>query len=324
MLPVFPKLIQIPGMRGPRVTLEQWRALQAVVDCGSYALAAESLNKSQSSVSYTVTKLQEQLGMELLHIEGRKAVLTSAGEALLQRSRHLLDNAMELEQVAASLMQGWEAEVALATDAVFPKSILIQAFKQFLPISRGCKLLLREEVLSGASEALLEKRVDISITPWVPPGFMGEKLIDINFVAVAHPDHDLHKLGRKVSVSDLNQSVHIVIKDSGIKQTRDSGWIGNDLRWTVSNFESARALLVNGLGFSWIPMHEAHELIVKGDLLPLDLEVDYEKQGTLYLVFANKKISGPASQLLAQRIQSCAKQYIEEQPTAEQIKHLKP
>jgi len=311
-------------MRGPRVTLEQWRALQAVVDCGSYALAAEALNKSQSSVSYTVTKLQEQLGMELLHIEGRKAVLTSAGEALLQRSRHLLDNALELEQVAASLMQGWEAEVALATDAVFPKSILIQAFKRFLPLSQGCKLLLREEVLSGAAEALLERKVDISITPSVPPGFMGEKLIDINFVAVAHPDHELHKLGRKVSVNDLSQSVHIVIKDSGLKQTRDSGWLGADLRWTVSNFESARALLVNGLGFSWIPTHEAHELIINGELKVLELEVDYEKQGSLYLVFANKKISGPASQLLAECIQACVKEYLDHQPSSEQIKTLKP
>ena len=90
-------------MRGPRVTLEQWRTLMAVVDCGGYAQAAESLFKSQSSISYTVAKLQEQLGMELLQIEGRKAVLTPAGEALLSRSRQLIDHALELELVASSL-----------------------------------------------------------------------------------------------------------------------------------------------------------------------------------------------------------------------------
>ncbi len=310
-------------MRGPKVTLDQWRALQAVVDSGGYAQAAEALNKSQSSISYTVAKLQEQLGMELLHIEGRKAVLTPAGKALLQRSRHLLDNALELEAVAASLHQGWEANLALASDAVFPKSVLIQACQLFLPKSRCCKLLLCEEVLSGASEALLEKRVDLSITPWVPPGFMGEKLMDIKFVAVAHPDHELHQLGRKVSMTDLNQHMHIVIKDSGVKQNRDSGWLGADLRWTVSNFESARALLVGGLGFSWIPAHEAQTLIQQNKLLPLSLEVEYEKQGSLYLVYANKKISGPACQLLAQCIQTCAKEYVLNQPSAEQIMQLK-
>ena len=57
--------------KAPRVTLEQWRVLQAVVDHGGFAQAAEALHKSQSSISYTVAKLQEQLGFPLLAIEGR-------------------------------------------------------------------------------------------------------------------------------------------------------------------------------------------------------------------------------------------------------------
>ncbi|MGR6874423.1 LysR family transcriptional regulator [Pseudomonas sp. HK3] len=308
-------------MRGPRVTLEQWRTLQAVVDHGGYAQAAEALHKSQSSISYTVAKLQEQIGMELLHIEGRKAVLTSAGEALLQRSRHLIDHAIEIEQVAASLEQGWEAQVALAADAIFPKAILIRAFKQFFPESRGCKMLLREEVLSGAAEVLLEKKVDLSITPWVPPGFMGEKLMSIDFIAVAHPDHALHQLGRKVASSDLSQHLHVVIKDSAVKQNRDSGWLGSDLRWTVTNLESARQLVVEGLGFSWIPLHEACEYIQKGQLLPLDLEEDYQKTGNLYLVFANKSIAGPATELLAKYIKLCTEQYVKKQLSLDELKH---
>jgi len=309
-------------MRGPRVTLEQWRTLQAVVDHGGYAQAAEALHKSQSSISYTVSKLQEQIGMELLHIEGRKAVLTSAGEALLQRSRNLIDHAMEIEQVAASLEQGWEAQVALATDAIFPKPILINAFKQFFPESRGCKMLMREEVLSGAVEVLLEKKVDLSITPWVPPGFLGEKLMVIDFIAVAHPDHALHKLGRKVSSDDLSQHLHVVIKDSGVKQNRDSGWLGSDLRWTVTNLESARQLVLEGLGFSWIPTHEAWDYMQKGLLLPLDLEENYQKMGGLYLVFANKSIAGPATELLASCIKSCTQEYQKQQPTLEDLKQF--
>jgi DNA-binding transcriptional LysR family regulator len=309
-------------MRGPRVTLEQWRTLQAVVDHGGYAQAAEALHKSQSSISYTVAKLQEQIGMELLHIEGRKAVLTSAGEALLQRSRSLIDHAIEIEQVAASLEQGWEAQVALGTDAIFPKSILISAFKKFFPESRGCKMLMREEVLSGAAEVLLEKKVDLSSTPWVPPGFLGEKLMTIDFIAVAHPDHPLHKLGRQVSSNDLSQHLHVVIKDSGVKQSRDSGWIGSDLRWTVTNLESARQLVVEGLGFSWIPTHEACDYIQKGLLLPLDLEEDYQKMGALYLVFANKSIAGPATELLASYIKSCTQEYVKRQPSLDELRHF--
>src|SRR5690606_37321832 len=77
-------------MKAPRVTLDQWRTLQAVIDHGGFAQAAEALHRSQSSVSYTIARMQEQLEVPLLRIEGRKAVLTEAGEVLLRRSRQLL------------------------------------------------------------------------------------------------------------------------------------------------------------------------------------------------------------------------------------------
>ena len=53
-------------MRTPRISLDQWAAFKAVVDAGSFALAAEALNKSQSSVSYAIARLQEQLPRPVL------------------------------------------------------------------------------------------------------------------------------------------------------------------------------------------------------------------------------------------------------------------
>ena len=67
-------------MKPLKVSLDQWRALQAVVDYGGYAQAAAQMHRSQSSVSHAVAKLQTQLGVPLLRIEGRRAVLTTAGE----------------------------------------------------------------------------------------------------------------------------------------------------------------------------------------------------------------------------------------------------
>ncbi len=52
-------------MQAPHITLEQWRALIAVVEAGGYAQAALSLNKSQSAVTYSVQKIEEMLGVEV-------------------------------------------------------------------------------------------------------------------------------------------------------------------------------------------------------------------------------------------------------------------
>jgi DNA-binding transcriptional LysR family regulator len=65
----------------PRTTVEQWALLAAIVDRGGYAQAAEALHRSQSTVSYTVAKLQELLALPLLEIRGRKAELNEHGTA---------------------------------------------------------------------------------------------------------------------------------------------------------------------------------------------------------------------------------------------------
>ncbi|MDT1862771.1 LysR family transcriptional regulator, partial [Acinetobacter baumannii] len=73
-----------------KTTLEQWALLEKVVELGSFARAAEETNRSQSSVSYNLALLQERLGVALLAPSGRRAVLTPAGELLLNQVKPLL------------------------------------------------------------------------------------------------------------------------------------------------------------------------------------------------------------------------------------------
>src|SRR5437588_12926100 len=112
-------------MPEPRITLDQWRALVAVVDEGGYAKAAAALHKSQSSVTYGVQQLESQLGVKAFKIAGRKAELTSTGELLYRRARYLLDEAAALEESAKRLSAGWEAEVRVAVEVIFPTWLLL-------------------------------------------------------------------------------------------------------------------------------------------------------------------------------------------------------
>ena len=115
----------------PAVTLEQWRALVAVVDAGGYAQAAEALHKSQSAVTYAVQKLESQLGVKAFEIEGRKAVLTPTGALLYRRARALLDEAGSAERAARALSAGWEAQIRLAVEILFPTWLLLQCLDRF-------------------------------------------------------------------------------------------------------------------------------------------------------------------------------------------------
>ena len=286
-------------MNIPKVSLDQWRTLQAVIDHGGYAQAAQQLHRSQSSVSYAVKRLQEQLGIQLMHIEGRKAVLSEAGKILLQRSRQLIHDASSLEQQARHLQQGWEAEIRLAVEASFPTQYLMQTLKQFEPVSKETRIKLQEVVLSGAEDLLLKGEVDLVISPFIPKGYLGEELIQVNFIAVAHPLHPLHKLSRNITASDLNRETHVIVSDSGSKGI-DSGWLNESHRWAVASLESAREVISNGLGYGWLPEMEIESQLAKGELKPLPLIEGQRHTGILYLIFADVDEAGPATKQLAQ------------------------
>ncbi len=291
-------------MKAPRVTLDQWRTLQAVVDHGGFAQAAEALHRSQSSVSYTVGRMQEQLGVPLLRIDGRKAVLTEAGGVLLRRSRQLVKQASQLEDLALHMEQGWEAEVRLVVDAAYPNARLVHALTAFMPQSRGCRVRLREEVLSGVEEVLQEGVADLAISGYNIPGYLGTEMSAVEFVAVAHPEHALHKMNRALSFQDLESQLQVVIRDSGRSQPRDVGWLGAEQRWTVGSLGTASTFVGSGLGFAWLPRHMITRELQEGVLKPLPLDQGGSRHPVFYLYSNKDKPLGPATQILIELLRS--------------------
>jgi DNA-binding transcriptional LysR family regulator len=291
-------------MKAPRVTLEQWRTLQAVVDHGGFAQAAEALHRSQSSISYTVARMQDQLGVPLLRIDGRKAVLTDAGGVLLRRSRQLVKQASQLEDLAHHMEQGWEAEVRLVVDAAYPNARLIRALTAFMPQSRGCRVRLREEVLSGVEEVLQEGVADLAISSYSIPGYLGTEMSAIEFIAVAHPEHALLGMGRALSVQDLQGQMQVVIRDSGRQQPRDVGWLGAEQRWTVGSLATAASFVGSGLGFAWLPRHMIERELREGSLKALPLEQGGSRHPTFYLYSNKDKPLGPATQILVELLRT--------------------
>jgi len=293
-------------MNTPKVTLDQWRALQAVVDYGGFSQAANKLNRSQSSVSHAVNKLQALLGFKVLHIHGRKAVLSEAGDILLARARQLLNDASAIEQQAQHLSEGWEAEIRLAVETAFPTQVLMNALKEFEPVSNKTRIRLQEVVLSGAEETLLSGNSDLVISPYVPQGFLGEELIQVKFIAVAHPDHNLFKLNHKLTTDDLSRETQVVVSDSGSKGI-NTGWLSDSQRWAVNSLESARKIISSGLGFAWLPEDEIKHQLNLNELKALPLDEGAINTAMLYLIYADLNRVGPATQQLAEILKTVSK-----------------
>lgn len=286
----------------PRISLEQWRCLVAVVDAGGYARAAEALHKSQSSVSYAVQKLEELLDVKAFEIHGRKAVLTPAGEMLYRRAQWLLDEAGGLERAARKASAGWEAEIALAVEVLFPTWLILKCLDRFSTESPQTRIELLETVIGGGPEVLAKGSVDMAITPHLPPGFNGEMISHAHFIPVAHPDHPLHRLDRELTLRDLRKHRHLVVRDTGSKRGKDAPMFRSEYRWTVSSMPTSIGAACRGYGFAWFPVDKIRSELKEGLLKQLPLRNGGERSIPMYLAFADRDSAGPGTLRLAEII----------------------
>ncbi|MCB1943584.1 MAG: LysR family transcriptional regulator [Candidatus Accumulibacter sp.] len=283
----------------PHITLDQWRALIAVVEAGGYAQAALALHKSQSAVTYAVQKIESLLALKAFEIQGRKAVLTPTGQMLYRRALALVHEASDLERAAHLLSAGWEAEIHLAVEILFPTWLLLDCLARFGDESPRTRITVIESVLGGTTEALLTGQADLAISPRMPPGFLGDPLMQMPVIAVAHRAHPLHRLGRELTARDLRGHRHVLVRDSGATRDRRALSVEVDQRWTVSHMASSIEAIRMGHGFAWLPREHIREELATGLLEPLPLREGGERLVALYLVLADPDFAGPGVRRLA-------------------------
>lgn len=291
----------------PKVSLEQWSMFITVVEEGSFQAAADKLLKSQSSISYAIQKMQQGLGVNVFEHKGRKAVLTDAGQLMLQRANDLIHAASAAEKVAADFSTGWEPQIGLALSEMFPKHLLHLALEKFGQQCPQTRLEVYIEVLSGVDEKLRSGEAQIAINNMIPSGMVGEPIIAMDFVRVAHPDHPLHHLGRSIHPSDMKLHRQIVIRDSGSYRRENRGWLGSDQRWTVPSMLDSFELLKLGFGSGVLARSIAQPALDAGELKELDIDGGGTLQTSMSLIFADKANTGPAALLLAKLLKEAAK-----------------
>lgn len=294
--------ISLPnGMRPSGVNLKQWVMFHAVVSCGSYSGAADMLQVSQPAVSYSIARLEEQLGVPLLKLEGRKAHLTGPGRVLIERSKSLLREAAALEQFADELKASWRPEIGLAVHRDFPSSVLIPAIRTFSQQPRSAKINLIEGSMPQIERVIREQSVDLAINMHVPHGLHGDLLVEMEYVAVAHPGHPLFALEREITPKDLEHEVQVLPgsefnMDIAPKNKAGKGNENAQL-WQVSSFDTAERALSEGMGYGWLPRQRIQQSLDAGRLRILPVQNRKGYKSTFYLIHGPSILTSEASRL---------------------------
>lgn len=257
------------------LSLDALQVLDAIARRGSFAGAADELDRAPSAISYSIQRLEEETGCLLFDRSGRKAQLTAAGELVLARGRDLLNAANSLSAQARSLETGWETEITVALDAIHSPELLWPLVRRFDEAAPHTTLRIISEVLGGSLEALLEGRAAIAVAVLgerLPPGIRSREVGRVRFVYVASPTHPAADAGR-LEADDLARYRAIAVADTARHQpARSTRLAAHQPVLTVSDFYAKISALEAGLGIGTLPEHFTGPLLADGRLVLLDAE----------------------------------------------------
>jgi len=255
-----------------RISLDGILILDAIDRLGSFASAGNELHKVPSTISYSVAKLEQDLGVKLYERLGPKVELTTAGMELLSEGRYLLRAAEDLEHRVRRVASGWETELTIGMDSIFSPRSLASDIREFYKVTNKTRLRVIKESLSGTWEALLGGRADILVgaAGEGPSGGGYNSLVmgSMEFVFAVSPDHPLAKIDKPLGKDDLHPYKAITVSDSVRKMTpRTVGLLFGQDALAVPDMHTKLDYQIAGLGFGFLPKPFAIHALAQGLLV---------------------------------------------------------
>lgn len=223
-----------------------------VAEQGSFSSAARDLGQTPSAVSKLIGRLEDRLGVRLIHRTTRKLSLTEEGEAFFQRAVRILADIDEAELAVSSLHASPRGVLRVNSGVAFGKRVIGPLLPEFLAQYPEVSI---EFTQSDAMVDLVEEGVDVAIRF----GDLKDSSMVARFLAgsrravVASPDY-LEKHGMPSHPDDLarhnligfSMQQHLnswVFQDNGVE--RPIQVQGN---FTANNGETLFEMVLAGLG----------------------------------------------------------------------------
>ena len=288
------------------ITIEVLETLDAIERRGSFAKAAEELNKATSAISYAVQKLEEQLDIALFQRQGRRSVLTPAGRLLLAEGREILQTTARLANKAKEVATGWEPRISIAVESLQSYPVCFGALHEFLEEHPTIEIDICECVLNGGWEALELDRVDLLIgSPGPVPLQKGYRAIPMSgadlvpVIAAHHVQAGLASNPDTVKATLPNLRRIVTHDTSFIDIERSEGLSSDGQKFYVQNIDQKVEAILAGIGIGHLPRQRIQRHLNNGALLPLELGEKDTLESFLAWKISNK---GKGLQALTQRL----------------------
>jgi DNA-binding transcriptional LysR family regulator len=256
------------------ITLDQLRVFVTIADLGSFAATARHLNRTQSSVTYTIQKLEEQTNLELFDRTAYRPTLTKAAHSLLPHARKVMADISNYRQHAKGIANGLEAAITITISQYAPNAPLMEVLAVLAQKFPTVRVSL-STVTIQTTEVLDNGASDLAILPeFIPFGsdYARAACGRVRMCAVARPDHPLAWFPGKIHIDAMHAHTQIITSARDAPTLQRNHAVQALNYWKVNDLETKLAMILRGIGWGGMPEHMVADHIRNGTLALLDPE----------------------------------------------------
>ncbi len=254
------------------LTPEALAMLCSISTEGSFAKAARALGLVPSALTYRVRLLEDALDVLLFDRSSRQAVLTPAGQELVNEGQRIMQDLNAVANRVQRVATGWEPQLSIAVDTIVSPSTMQDLVEQFFSLQAPTRIRLRDESLEGTLESLTSGQSDLAIgvvpDATILAGLQSKPLGPFDMVFVVAPHHPLANAPEPLSDALISQHRIVAVADS-VQRGRgiSLGVLGGQEVFTVASMGAKLEAQLRGLGCGSVPESMARPYIESGRLV---------------------------------------------------------
>ena len=270
---------------------------KTILEVGSFQKAADKLGYTQSTVTFQIKQLEEELALKLFEKIGRRMELTQAGKDIMPYIDMILQGAEQIGNYGKSL-----SEISGSLKLAIPDSILIynmQPFMQAFTHEAPNVQLIVNSIQSGEiNPSIADGTADIGINcekDSYPDSVVHKKLGKYKAILVASPFANNNLLDFITPHQRKPISLICNEPDGYYQLDMDKYLSEKDILLNppmkVQSIEAVKRCVMNNLGIAVVPTYSIGEELKNGSLMPIKTELDEKTYDSFYIYHKNKWIS---------------------------------
>lgn len=278
------------------------QTFKTILEAGSFQKAAFQLNYTQSTVTFHIQQLEQELSLRLFEKVGRKMVLTQAGQDLLPHIETILQETEQMQTYGknASELNG-TLRIGMPDSLLcYQMQPLLNAFKKKAP---RVQLIIQSLHCYAIREKVIHGGIDMGIHCNIggyPQSVIEEELTAYHAILVASPSADLKQLDfvtphQQKSINLINSDPHS-LHQKRLQQYLKEKDITVNHSIEMWSLEAAKISVMSDLGIAYLPDFTISKELQEGTLIPVPIDLDTVPVPVVCTYHKNKWIS-PAMEL---------------------------